>query len=371
VKITGVDALHLRLPTVENKSDGTQDVMVVRVTTDAGHAGYGEAVTSGTVVRAIIEAPRSTPHRHGLGVALIGTDPLDPIARWRDMYDASSWYGRRGVVIHAISAIDTALWDIAGKVAEQPCHALWGSRRDRVRAYASMLFPDTPAEAAEIATQRLERGFTAMKFGWGSFGYDEAFDRRMMRSIRDVVGDDFTLMVDAGRRWSVETAIRYAGWLFGEYGILWLEEPLDPDDLEGYRKLCRVAPGRIAGGEADEAIQFFDELIKAGLKVVQPDIGRAGGPTIARKISSLAHQTNVWCVPHCFGTGISLAASLHWMASAEAAQFNEYPVTRSPLRNELVSGLPDLVNGDVAIPTGPGLGISINEDVIQRYLVRT
>jgi L-rhamnonate dehydratase len=370
MKITSVEALHLRLPKVENKSDGTQDVMIVRVTTDAGHVGYGEAVTSGTVVRAIIDAPRSTPHRHGLGVILVGKDPLDPEARWRDMYDGSSWYGRRGVVIHAMSAVDTALWDIVGKAANKPCYALWGARRDRVRAYASMLFPDTPAEAAEIARERLENGFTAVKFGWGSFGYDEAHDRSMMRAIRNVVGEKFALMVDVGRRWTADQAIKQAEWLFGEFDILWLEEPLNPDDLEGYRRLAKAAKGRIAGGEADESMVFFDSLIDAGLKVLQPDVGRAGGLTMTRKISTRAYKAGIWCVPHCFGSGISLAASLHWMAAAEDAQFNEYPVTASPLRNDLVSGLPSLTNGDVTIPQGPGLGVSINDDIIERYRTR-
>jgi len=369
VQITSVEALHLRLPKVERKSDGTQDVAIVRITTDEGHVGYGEAVTSGTVVRAIVDAPLSTPHRHGLGVILVGKDPLDPEARWRDMYDGSSWYGRRGVVIHAMSAIDIALWDIVGKAANKPCYALWGGRRDRVRAYASMLFPDTPREATELAARRLADGFTAVKFGWGSFGYDEARDRSMMRAIRDVVGDEFALMVDVGRRWAADHAIEQAAWLFGEFGILWLEEPLDPDDVEGYRRLASVANGRIAGGEADETISSFDSLIDAGLKVLQPDVGRAGGLTMTRKISTRAYSAGVWCVPHCFGSGISLAASLHWMAAAEEAQFNEYPVTASPLRNDLVSGLPKLADGDVTIPQGPGLGITINDDVIERYRV--
>jgi len=370
VKIANVEALHLRLPKVEAKSDGTQDVMIVRVTTDSGLVGYGEAVTSGTVVRAIVEAPRSTPHRHGLAVALIGLDPLDPEARWRDMYDATSWYGRRGVVIHAISAIDTALWDVVGKAAGKPCWALWGARRDRVRAYASMLFPDTPAEAATLAAARMESGFTAVKFGWGSFGHDEAFDRAMMRAIRGVVGDKTALMVDVGRRWSTDKAIEQARWLFGEHDIAWLEEPLDPDDIAGYRSLAKVAKGRIAGGEADESMRFFDELIDAGVKVLQPDVGRAGGLTMTRRISTRAHQAGVWCVPHCFGSGISLAASLHWMAAAEEAPFNEYPVTASPLRNELVAGLPPLVDGQVTMPQGPGLGVTLNDAVIERFRAR-
>jgi L-alanine-DL-glutamate epimerase-like enolase superfamily enzyme len=233
-----------------------------------------------------------------------------------------------------------------------------------------MLFPETPSEATELAARRLADGFTAIKFGWGSFGYDEARDRSMMRAIRGAVGNDFALMVDVGRRWTAEHAIEQAAWLFGEFGIVWLEEPLDPDDIDGYRRLARVANGRIAGGEADETIASFDTLISAGLKVLQPDVGRAGGLTMTRKISTRAHNAGIWCVPHCFGSGISLAASLHWMAAAEDAQFNEYPVTASALRNDLVSGLPKLVDGDVTIPQGPGLGISINDEVVERYRVR-
>ena len=371
MKITAVEAFHLRLPKVEYKSDGTQEVMVARVTTDEGLVGYGEAVTCASVARAVIEAPQSTPHRNGIAVALIGKDPLDPESRWQDMYDATSWYGRRGVVIHAMSSVDTALWDIVGKAAGKPCHALWGTRRDRVRAYASMLFPDTASEAAQTAALRDESGFTAVKFGWGSFGYDDSHDRNLLRAIRGEIGDKISLMVDAGRRWTAQEAIRRAGWLFDEFDITWLEEPVSADDIDGYRQVAQAVAGRIAGGEAEETLASFDSLIDAHVKVLQPDVGRAGGLTMTRKISTRAYNAGVWCVPHCFGSGISLAASLHWMASAGEAQFNEFPVTASPLLNELVSGLPSLIDGDVTIPKAPGLGLSVNDDVLEKYRIKT
>src|SRR5262249_21198943 len=153
MKITGVEALHLRIPEVELKADGTQEVLLLRIVTDAGVIGLGEAVSNASVIRAIVEAPRSMPFRHGLAAVLTGSDPLVPEARWHDMYDATRWYGRRGAAIHAMAAVDMALWDIVGRHRGQPCHAIWGTRRSRVRAYASVLFRDDPAASAALAAE--------------------------------------------------------------------------------------------------------------------------------------------------------------------------------------------------------------------------
>jgi L-rhamnonate dehydratase len=375
MKIASVEALHLRLGRVEEKADGTQEVMLVRITTDTGLVGHGEAVSNATVTRSIVEAPRSAPFRHGLGVAVIGLDPLDPEARWLDMYNATRWYGRRGAAIHAMAAMDTALWDIAAQSHGQSCHAVWGTRRRRVRAYASVLFPDTPHQGAELAASLVERGFTGIKFGWGAFGKDAAWDRRMLGEIRAAAGPTVDLMVDAGRIWTAETALARAPELFERFNIVWLEEPLHEDDLDGYRRLARSLasgnPGwRIAAGETEERESDFVALLDAGTKVIQPDVGRAGGLTLCRRLSALAARRGVWCLPHSFGTGVNLAASAQWMASAEEAPYMEYPVTPSPLRNELVSGIPRMVDGLVEVPDAPGLGIKLDPAVIERYRVQ-
>ena len=369
MKITRVEALHLRIPKVELKADGTQEVTIARVETDAGLTGHGEAVSNSTVARAIIEAPLSAPFRHGLGAALLGLDPLDPEARWGDMHEATRWYGRRGAVMHAIAAVDTALWDIAAQAQGKACHALWGTRRQRVRAYASVLFPATPAEAAADAARLAERGFTAIKFGWGGFGRDAHHDEALLAAIRGAVGDRVDVMVDAGRVWTAEEAIPRARSLFEKFNLLWLEEPLHEDDVAGYARLAADAQGRIAGGEADETQAQFEALIAAGLKVIQPDVGRAGGLTVCRRLSTRAHQSRIWCIPHCFGSGVNLAASLQWVAAAEEAPMIEFPLTASPLRNRLVSGLPELRDGHVAIGDRPGLGIALDEETIARYRV--
>ncbi|HEY8015508.1 MAG TPA: enolase C-terminal domain-like protein, partial [Dongiaceae bacterium] len=255
-KITSVEALHLRLGRVEQKADGTQEVLLVRVTTDTGLTGHGEAVSNATVARSIVEAPRSAPFRHGLGIGLIGTDPLDPEARWLDMYNASRWYGRRGAAIHAMAALDTALWDIAGQNQGRACHALWGTRRERIPAYASVLFLETPAESAALAASLAERGFRTIKFGWGRFGRDPAWDLAVLSEIRAALGPDIALAVDAGRIWGADEAVARAPELFERFDLLWLEEPLHEDDLEGYGRLARslaaTLPGaRIATGETE------------------------------------------------------------------------------------------------------------------------
>ena len=369
MKITGVEAIHMRIPVVENKADGSQEVVVVRVDTDAGLSGYGEVVSNSTVARAIIEAPMSAPFRHGLGAVLMGTDPLDPEARWREMYFNSSWYGRRGAAIHAMAGIDTALWDIVGKAAGKPCCEIWGRRRDRVRAYCSVLFPDTPDQAAENTAGYRRKGFTAVKFGWNGFGLDHDRDRAMMDAIGKAAGDDMDIMVDVGRVWDADTAIERSRELFDEHGVVWVEEPLHQDDYDGYARLAADVDGRIATGETEDAIEVFERLMDGGVKVIQPDVGRAGGLTICRKLSEIAFLRNVWCIPHCFGTGVQLAASIQWAISAPDMPVTEYPVTESPLRNELVIGLPRLENGFVVPSDRPGIGIEIDDSVVERYRV--
>jgi L-alanine-DL-glutamate epimerase-like enolase superfamily enzyme len=344
-------------------------VLLVRVTTDEGIVGHGEAVSNATVVRAIVEAPRSMPFRHGLAAVLTGSDPLDPEARWQDMYDATRWYGRRGIAIHAMAAVDTALWDIVGQHRGQPCHAVWGTRRRRVRAYASVLFRDDAAASAALAEDLVARGFTAIKFGWGRFGRDRDWDIASLEAIRSAIGGSIDLMVDAGRVWTADEAICRAPELFERFALRWLEEPLHEDDLAGYARLAAAAPGWIAAGETEERESDFAALLDRGVKVIQPDIGRAGGPTICRRLSAMAASRSVWCLPHSFGTGVNLAASTHWMASSEDAPMMEYPVTESPLRNKLVTGIPRLQDGEVVVADEPGLGITLDVDTIEHYRV--
>ncbi len=369
MRIVDIEALHLSIPHVKEVADGTQDVLLVRVTTDDGLVGYGEIVSSSHIGRAVIEAPKSAPRRHGLAAVLVGKDPLDPVARWDDMYEASRWYGRAGVALHAISGIDTALWDIVGKAQGKSIADLWGRKRDTVRAYASVLFPDTPAEAVKLTERMLATGVTAIKYGWGPFGRDRKLDLDLMTAIRKTAGDEIEIMVDVGRIWDTKTSIERGNELFERFNITWLEEPLHDEDLDGYKTLSTAAQGRVAAGEAEDTFAAFEKLLDVGVHVVQPDVGRAGGLTICGRISESAARHGAWAVPHCFGTGVNLVASIQWMGAAPEAPFNEYSFTDSPLRNRLVRGVPEPINGMIPIPDTPGLGIELDESIVQQFRV--
>jgi L-alanine-DL-glutamate epimerase-like enolase superfamily enzyme len=369
MKITDVEAIQLRLREVAEIADGTQDVLVVKIHTDSGLVGIGEVTSQSYVCKAIFEAPRSAERRHGLAAILRGQDPLDVEGLWHRMYYHTNRYGRRGAAVHAISGADIALWDLRGKALDKPVYELLGgARRRTVRAYASYLFGASAAETAELARQACDLGLTAVKFGWGPFGTDAGVDRAHVEAARRAVGDDRDLMVDAGQCWDAATALERAQ-LLEPYCIAWLEEPLSQDDLAGYAELCPAASVPIAAGEGGVTRWDFEDLIRAGVHVLQPDVAFCGGLTVCRTVSQMTEAAGLRSVPHCFSTGINLAASLHWMASCEGGDLVEYCLRPSPFMRRLVRNLPPLEAGRVAVPDGPGLGIELDEAVIAEYRV--
>jgi L-alanine-DL-glutamate epimerase-like enolase superfamily enzyme len=370
MKITDVEPIHLRVPNVEAIPDGTLDVLIVRIHTDEGITGVGEVTSQSYVCKACFEAPRSAARRHGLTSILLGADPTDPVALWEKMYYETNRYGRRGAAIHAISGADIALWDIKGQAEGKPVSELLGGRlRDDVRAYASVLFADTPEETAAMAKQYVEMGLTAVKFGWGPIGDNAAVDVAHVQAAREAIGDERDLMVDAGHAWDWETALGRTE-LFQPFNLTWLEEPVGQDDRHGYRELCKRSQIPIAGGEGDVTHFDFKELIDCGLHVVQPDIAFCGGITTCQRISQMTTVQGRRVVPHCFSTGINLAASLHWISTVADGDLVEYCLRPSPLMRKLVSNLPPVIEGRVPVPTGPGLGIELDEDVIEEFRVR-
>jgi len=370
MKITDVEALHLRLPQVEEIADGTQDVLIVRIHTDAGLVGIGEVSSQSYVCKAIFEAPRSAERRHGLAYLLRGQDPLDVGALWEHLYHHTNRYGRRGAVIHAISGADLALWDLRGKAAGKPVYELLGEGcRGSIRAYASYLFGSTPRETGELARQAVDLGLTAMKFGWGPFGQDLSQDLAHVEAARRAAGPSRDVMVDAGLAFSVQPALERAR-LLQQFDIGWLEEPLSQDDLRGYAELCAASPVPIAAGEGEVTRWGFEALIECGVAVLQPDVAICGGLTVARQVSELARAAQRKCVPHCFSTGVNLAASLHWMAAfGDENALVEYCLRPSALMRKLVRNLPPLVDGYVQVPQGPGLGIELDPDIIEQFRV--
>jgi L-alanine-DL-glutamate epimerase-like enolase superfamily enzyme len=373
VKITDVEAIVLRQPVLDDGiADGSQDDLVIKVHTDGGITGIGEVDSAPEAVQALVQAPGSHAIANSLHDLLVGEDPTDIERLWEKMYRGLIYIGRRGIALHAISGIDIALWDIKGKIEGKPIsELLGGAKRDKVRAYASMLMPDTTEETAERVGALCNDGFTAVKLGWGPLGKDPAHDVRLAAAAKEAAGD-CEILIDAGHGYVADAkkAIAVAREL-EQLGIFWLEEPFLPDEYEAYAELADEVDIRIAAGEQDTTVWGFRELIERGhVDLVQPDVTRCGGITELLRIGALAREHGVETVPHAWKSGIIKAASLHVNAVLPDALFQEYCVAETPINQTLTKErLPLDADGFVAVPTGPGLGIELDEDVLERYRV--
>jgi L-alanine-DL-glutamate epimerase-like enolase superfamily enzyme len=371
MKITKVEAIPLRIPDLDStRADGIQDDVIVRIHTDAGVTGLGEADASPEVVKALVDAPESWIRSRGLAGMLIGEDPFHTDRLWDKMVHGTLWMGRGGVTIAAASAVDLALWDIKGKALGLPVHTLLGgARRDSVPLYASMLFERDLGFMRERAQRHIAEGFRAVKFGWGPMGPDLATDVALVRGAREAIGNA-ALLVDAGAPWTAREAIRRID-AFREYQPFWLEEALASDDLAGWARLTAAAGGiRIATGEQETLASAFRDLLEIGrVDVIQPDLARAGGFTQCRRIADLAAANHALCVPHAWKSGILVAATLHFAATLPEIPFVEYSVATSPLRRDLVRSSVQVVDGRARIPQSPGLGVDLNEEIVERYRV--
>ena len=370
MKITDVEAIVLRQAVVDDGiADGSQDDLVVRIHTDEGLTGIGEVDSSPELVQALVQAPSSHAVATSLRDALIGEDPLDVERLWQKMYRGLIYFGRRGIAIHAISGLDIALWDIKGKALGKPVYELLGTpRRDRVRAYASMLMPDTTAEVTDAVTALREQRFTAVKLGWGPLGQDPKHDVALAAAAKDAAGDGVEIMIDAGLGYvaDAKTAIEVAREL-EQIGIYWLEEPFEPDEYEAYAELADTVDIRVTAGEQDATWWGFRELIdRAHVDLVQPDVTRCGGITETLRIAELARSQGKETVLHAWKSGIIKAASLHCNAVMPDGIWQEYCVADTPIAKTLtVQRLPIEADGCVAVPTAPGLGVDLDEDVLE------
>ena len=372
MKITEVEAIILRQPVVDGAiADGSQDDLIVRVHTDEGIVGIGEVDSAPEVVKAVYEAPNSHYIATGLRHVLVDQDPLDIEGLWRRMYMGSVYYGRRGVAMHAISGVDIALWDIKGKKLGKPvCELLGAKKRDRVRPYASLLMPHTEKDVQASVERLVAMGFTAIKFGWGPIGKDAEHDVRLARAAKRAAGNA-EILIDAGFGYGSDAsrAIRVARTL-QDLGIYWLEEPFEPDEFEAYAELADAVDLRIAAGEEEATRWGFRELIERGhVDVIQPDVTRCGGLSEALRIARDAEQRGVPVVPHAWKSGVIKAASLHLNAVLETAYFQEYCVAQTPINLLLTRERMPIDNGWVDVPDKPGLGVELDDEILDRYAV--
>jgi L-alanine-DL-glutamate epimerase-like enolase superfamily enzyme len=370
MKISRVEPIHLRLPQVNERCDGSQETLVVKVHTDAGITGVGEVDSSAVVAKAIIEAPLSHRICRGLAECVLGQDPFEIDRLVHCMYEGTIFFGRQGAVIQAMSGIEIALWDIVGKATERPVYQLLGGAfRKKFRAYASILFGDTPAETEQIGRRWAGAGFRAVKFGWGPMGQSEASDLAHVRAARQGIGSDTELMVDAGLCWDTATALRRARQ-FEPFNLAWLEEPLHPDNHQGYARLSAQSPIRIAAGEEICDIKEFREIMDVGgIDVAQVDVTRVGGLARSKRIGWDSAERHRLCVNHSYKTGVNIAASLHFVAALPNTHYFEYCVEQGALRKSLTRQTFPVVDGEIAVPEEPGLGIELDEAIVAKYRV--
>ncbi len=375
MKITKVEAIPVRQKeNVQLNNDSAQDGIIIKVHTDEGIVGYGEVDSAPWVVKAIIESPSSHRICQGLGEMIIGEDPFEMERIWEKMYVGSQFYGRRGVVIHAMSGIDIALWDIVGKALNKPIYKLLGgAQRGKVRAYASTLMPYTPEEAYDETKKWIEQGYTAIKLGWGGFEQGNREIIELVRASREAAGPDVDLLFDLGFIPSDDHPIDAASRMplikeLEQYKPYWIEEPLFADDYDGYRKLAETTTIRIAGGENETTRYGFRQLIEqGGVDIIQPDVTRCGGLSEAKKIAQLAHAHHLTCVPHAWSSGIVIAASLHLITAIPNGSLLEYCVAETPIRQEMLQSDIVVRDGYAQITDKPGLGIEINEEALEKY----
>ena len=355
----------LALPRASMETFTFHGWLIVEVFTDEGHVGLGNAALSPHVTKETID--------RYLTPLLLGSNPWDVEYLWQHMYRRTMAFGRKGIGMAAISAVDIALWDVLGKAANQPVFRLLGGRtKERIPVYASRLYSTPLDELAAEARGYKAQGYRAMKlrFGWGPADGAEGMHRNLdlVRTVRDAVGDGVDVMADAYMGWTLDYAKRMLP-LLEPFNLRWLEEPVIPDDIGGYAELKACSRVPIAGGEHEFTVYGFRELLDArAVDYIQFDTNRVGGITQARKIVALAEAHAVPVVPH--------AGQMHnyhvVMASLNAPMAEHFPLVDVEVGNELFwyifKGEPKAADGYIDLDdASPGLGLTIDEDALRSF----
>ncbi len=352
-----------------NRADMRQTVLV-EITTDTGLTGWGECFGPSRPIAAIIQSFRPL---------LVGADALATDLIWQTLYDRCRDQGQKGMPICAISGIDIALWDIKGKHFNAPVHQLMGGPlRTEVEAYATGMYRRDDGDPLEYlvaeALGYVADGFKGVKL---KIGFDVEGDVAIARAVRKAVGPDIKLMMDANHGYDVIDAIRM-GRMVEDLDIRWFEEPVVPEDLAGYREIKAALKIPLSGGECDYTRYGFRDILNTrSIDIIQPDTCAAGGLSECKKIADMAVAYGIRYIPHVWGTGIGLAASMQllavlphnppgWNPTEPLLEFDrsEHPFRQAVLKQPL-----EHVNGIVQVPTGPGLGIEIDRDGIRRFEV--
>jgi L-rhamnonate dehydratase len=380
--IVSVEAIVLRASSFDTRDlDSSSETVVVRLTDEEGRQGIGEADAAAAAVAGLVLMDDIHAWSRGLAAVLTGRDPFPIRALHAELYASTIWHGRRGLGIHALSAVDVALHDLVGKQLGRPVvDLLGGPVRDRALPYATIyqgaVAGRTRSELMDVTATLFERalglGVRAVKMEviWG----DLVTDRQLVECIREgrkLLGDDVTLLVDFGYRWSDWREALWALSRLEDADLFLAEAPLRHDDLVGHRKLAGRVETRVGGAEMAATVHECREWIRdGGVDALQPDVGRCGGLTELRRIAELAELEGVLVIPHGWKTGITAAAACHFQAATVNAPYFEllHPsLFESPLRRDLARPELEIREGGITIPETPGLGVELDEDAVARY----
>lgn len=361
-----------------------RNAVLVKIETDDGIIGYGEAGSYGGSVEAtaVVIEKEFKP-------LLIGEDPLLKEKLWTKLFKKCYQHGRSGIILQAIAGIDVALWDITGKFAGLPVYKLLGGYENTLRVYASCGFYAEGKGLKELAQEmkdKVDKGFTAVKMKIGRISSIRGSklpilpkgdicnvsieeDIKRVEAVREAIGNDIDLLVDANSSWDFKTAITMAKEL-EKLNVYYIEEPVVTEDLESSARLAAATTIPIAGYEtAYTKFEFKDIILKKAVDIVQPDVAWAGGLTECMKIASLADSFSLPVIPHCFSSALCLAANLHFGAAIPTCELVEFDQNYNPLRDELITNPFEVSNGYVTLSEKPGLGIEINEDIVEKYRI--
>ena len=373
MKITAVEAIHLRAedPLIE-LFDGSYDDCVLVVHTDNGLTGVGETESMAPAIQAMVRGPSAHNHARSLSAVLVGADPADPVELWHRMYESTDYVGRRGLAMHAIGGVDLALWDLRGKIEGKPVHALLGgARRNRLPAYGT-IYPmsKTPEEVRAQVAEGQKKNLRNFKFAADPWWLDDiALTGRLLAAARAQAGDEAHLIVDAALSYRTAAEGLRLFPIFREVGIWFLEAPLPLDDVEGHLEMSRhglpIGVGDLGLTHVREFIEMMDH---GGASICQPDISQVGGFTGIQQIAAAAYARRKRVITHGYKTNIEIAANLHFLAAQPNVEPLEFSLSHSPLRwHTTIEHFPVEADGSVLVPQRPGLGVTLNEETIERY----
>lgn len=375
MKITDIEVIELRVPSHrELDLDPTNNACLIRIHTDAGICGISEVDSLPSVIKAIVNAPARIKTLMGLKSILIGEDPRDIARLWQKMYHHTSYCGRRGIVMHAISGIDIALWDLLGKLENKPVAELLGQPQHlRLPAYITV-YPlgRTITELHKALDNALTYPVKALKLAIDPFWREEPeLAKTLLHAARSYVGEELELMLDATASFIHCDQLAPLLPTLRECRIQWLEAPFPLDHIAQFRQLQKagipVGAGDTGLTAPNEWIPYFHD---GQIDIAQPDISWVGGFTAMVEIAKLASDYKSRLVPHGWNTDLTLAANLHFLSVQKQPEYAEFSTSCSPLRWQLAINGPQIdQDGMIAPPQGPGLGIELDEDIIQRYRV--